>query len=286
MIEKKIPATPSATDTHSWDIDSDPHFYNYYKRESQSEQTIERFRVIQKKVLDVIETGIGTRHNLRVADIGCGAGTQSVMWAKLGHHVHGLDINKPLIDFARERVKQMTIDVEFCVGSATELPWSNESMDVCLAPELLEHVAEWQTCLDECARVIRPGGVLFVTTTNKLCPVQEEFNLPLYSWYPSVLKQHFLHLVATKRPELANYAKYPAVNWFSFYSLRSELASRGFSCCMDRFDMMDVANRTSVSKMMILAVRRYRLLRWLAHVATPYTMVIATKRGIQLNGAC
>jgi 2-polyprenyl-6-hydroxyphenyl methylase/3-demethylubiquinone-9 3-methyltransferase len=279
MIKKKIPAVPSTTDTDSWDNDSDPRFYNYYKTESESEPTIQRFRVIQKRVLDVIETGIGTRHDLRVADIGCGAGTQSVMWAKLGHHVHGLDINKPLIELARERVKQMAIDVEFHVGSATELPWSDESMDVCLAPELMEHVAEWQTCLDEFARVIRPRGVLFVTTTNKLCPVQEEFNLPFYSWYPSALKRHFVHLVATKRPELANYAKYPAVNWFSFYNLRSELASRGFSRCMDRFDVMDVANRTRIGKMMILAIRRYRLLRWLAHVATPYTMVIATKGG-------
>ena len=160
MIKKKNSTVPSTTGTDSWDHDSDPRFYEYYKRESESEHTIERFRTIQRMVLDVVESRIGTRYNLRVADIGCGAGTQSLMWAKLGHHVHGLDINKPLIELARERVTQTTIDVEFHVGSAAELPWDDESMDVCLAPELMEHIADWQTCLDEFARVIRPGGVL------------------------------------------------------------------------------------------------------------------------------
>jgi 2-polyprenyl-6-hydroxyphenyl methylase/3-demethylubiquinone-9 3-methyltransferase len=59
--------------------------------------------------------------------------------------------------------------------------WPNRSMDVCLVPELLEHVREWRECLADFARVLRPGGVLVLTTNNKLCPVQQEFNLPLYS---------------------------------------------------------------------------------------------------------
>jgi 2-polyprenyl-3-methyl-5-hydroxy-6-metoxy-1,4-benzoquinol methylase len=55
-------------------------------------------------------------------------------------------------------------------------------MDVCLLPELLEHVADWQSCLNEAARVLRPGGLLYLSTTNVLCPRQQEFNLPLYSF--------------------------------------------------------------------------------------------------------
>jgi 2-polyprenyl-3-methyl-5-hydroxy-6-metoxy-1,4-benzoquinol methylase len=103
-------------------------------------------------------------------------------------------------------------------------------MHVCLLPELLEHVVEWMACLKETARILRPGGVLFLSTTNKLCPSQQEFSLPLYSWYPRPLKRHFEKLAVTKRPELENFARYPAVNWFSFYSLRSELSRLGFDC--------------------------------------------------------
>ncbi len=62
---------------------------------------------------------------------------------------------------------------------------------------------------------MRPGGVLYLTTTSCLCPSQMEFRLPLYSWYPGFLKRRYERLAKTTRPELANFAIYPAVHWFS-----------------------------------------------------------------------
>src|SRR5205807_1840429 len=153
----------------------------------------------------------------------------------LGHKVRALDVNEPLIDLARRRAQGQGLDIAFEVGSATALPWAPASMDVCLLPELLEHVADWQACLREASRILRPGGLLYISTTNVLCPLQEEFNLPAYSWYPTSLKRHCERLAVTTRQSLANHAKYPAVNWFSFYSLRDWLTALDFKC-YDRFD--------------------------------------------------
>jgi SAM-dependent methyltransferase len=150
-------------------------------------------------------------------------------------------------------------------------------MHVCLLPELLEHVVEWMACLKETARILRPGGVLFLSTTNKLCPSQQEFSLPLYSWYPRPLKRHFEKLAVTKRPELENFARYPAVNWFSFYSLRSELSRLGFDC-WDRFDVMDLSLKGALARFVGSCIRGHTAARWLAHVATPGTTVFAVKR--------
>ena len=96
-----------------------------------------------------------TKPVLDVADIGCGAGTQSFLWAELGHNVHGLDVNQPLLEVARQRAGESRCSIDFQLGSATELPWADQSMDVCLLLELLEHVSEWQACLQEC--VARPA---------------------------------------------------------------------------------------------------------------------------------
>jgi ubiquinone/menaquinone biosynthesis C-methylase UbiE len=181
-----------------------------------------------------------------------------------------------LVELARERAASAGFVIDFRVGSAVELPWADESMDVCLVPELLEHVAEWKTCLHEFARILRPRGILFLTTTNKLCPIQQEFNLPLYSWYPAPLKRHFERLAVTTRLELANFAKYPAVNWFSFYSLRAALTSVGFQC-MDRFDVMDLTKKSTVARLLVSSVRAVTVLRWLAHIASPGTLVVAIK---------
>jgi SAM-dependent methyltransferase len=149
-------------------------------------------------------------------------------------------------------------------------------MDVCLVIELLEHVDDWERCLEEFARVLKPGGILFLTTSNKLCPIQQEFNLPLYSWYPTPIKHHFERLALTTHPQLANFAKYPAVNWFSFYGLRRVMASLGFRC-LDRFDVMDVSKKSAFERLVVSAVRGSAVCRWLAHVATEGTMIACVK---------
>ena len=260
----------------AWDHTSNEQFYDYYAEESQSEATLARFRAIRDCVLRVAAKNGGTGQALEVADIGCGAGTQSLVWSELAHRVHALDVNEPLLDLARQRATKQDYAIDFRLGSATKLPWANQSMNVCLLIELLEHVPEWEPCLDECARVLRPGGILVLTTSNKLCPVQAEFNLPLYSWYPAPLKRHFERLSVTTRPDLANYAKYPAVHWFTFYGLRAELAARGFSV-LDRFDVTNVGNKSPWIRALVYSICAFPPLRWLAHVATPGTMVIAIK---------
>ena len=260
----------------SWDHTTHADFFEYYARESETEATAQRFRRVQAVVLRIAaQTGLPPQ--LDVADIGCGAGTQARLWAECGHRVYGIDVNEPLIQLARDRAEKQGVDVRFEVGTATALPSADHTMDVCLLPELLEHVADWQSCLNEAARILRPGGILYLSTTNVLCPRQQEFNLPLYSWYPGPLKRYCEHIAVTSHPAIANFAKYPAVNWFSFYSLREFLLPLGFEC-LDRFDLIDPSQKGASAKIVLAFLRRSRLLRYLGHVATPGTALIAVKK--------
>ena len=249
-------------------------FFQYYAGQSQSDETIARFVTMRDLVLRALGRGHGP---LDVVDLGCGAGTQSFVWSQLGHRLHGLDINTKLIALGRERAGQAGLDIDFRVGSVTDLPWPDQSMDVCLSIELLEHVADWRRCLDEFTRVLRKGGALFLTTTNVLCPKQQEFDLPLYSWYPGRLKRHYERLAQTTRPELVTYATFPAVNWFSFYGLRRELGRRG-CICQDRFDLIDAASKATLKRMVLSVIRTLPPARLLAHVAIPSTWVLAIRR--------
>jgi len=258
-----------------WDHSSHEDFYSYYANESLSAATRERFQRVKDMMIRIAKQS-SSKERLTVADIGCGAGTQSVLWAADGHFVQGLDVNEPLIRLARERARDAGLDVSFEVGSATALPWKSGTIDVCLLPELLEHVADWQSCVREAARVLAPAGLLYLSTTNVLCPKQQEFNLPLYSWYPPALKRRCERLAVTTRPAIANYAKYPAVNWFSFYGLRRFLSPLGFRC-LDRFDVMDSSTKSRAQQAVIRALRDSPPLRFLAHVATPSTVVVAVK---------
>jgi 2-polyprenyl-6-hydroxyphenyl methylase/3-demethylubiquinone-9 3-methyltransferase len=100
----------------------------------------------------------------------------------------------------------------------------------------------------------------------------------MYSWYPRPLKRYCERLAITSRPGLANYATYPAVHWFSFYSLRRFLATLGFRC-MDRFDLVDERTKGTVGRLAIDTMRHFGPLRFLGHVASPFTSLVAVRTG-------
>src|SRR5262245_49952713 len=100
--DEKTNRIQSKTTSPAWDHGSHAEFFDYYANESLSPRAAERFRAIRDAILRVDPSKDG-RQPCDVADIGCGAGTQSMLWAELGHRVHGVDVNEPLLDLARER---------------------------------------------------------------------------------------------------------------------------------------------------------------------------------------
>ncbi|MFQ5784608.1 MAG: class I SAM-dependent methyltransferase [Alphaproteobacteria bacterium] len=269
-------AAAEADARDAWNHSTRDEFYRYYAAESLSEATMRRFLGVRDAVLK-LRGDDGADVSLDVVDIGCGAGASSLIWAELGHRVRGLDINEALVELARQRAREAGCEARFDVASATDIPWEDESADVCVVPELLEHVADWEGCLDEVARILRPKGILYLSTSSKLCPRQHEFNLPLYSWYPAPLKHRFERLAVTTRPALANYATYPAVNWFSFSGLRAALAARGFREFHDRFDSAALRDGGALRRGVLAAIRMSPVTRWLGYVATEGTIIIAVK---------
>jgi len=285
-------ASPRMSENHNrldsrpqLDHESNPDFFEYYERESASEETLARFRRTREKLLGLAERNRIPIIGLQVLDIGCGAGTQCRLWAEDGHQVHGLDVNGPLIELARQRASQAGLPITFELGTATNLPFANASMNVCLLPELLEHVVDWHACVDEAVRVLKPDGLLYLSTTNRLCPIQQEFNLPGYSWYPAFIKHKIEHLAVTTHPGLVNHAKYPAVHWFTSEQLSAYLSTRGMEC-FDRFAMVDESTLTRIRKLALTIAKSTALTRFIGYVFTPVTTLFAIKRsGHQRGGA-
>jgi ubiquinone/menaquinone biosynthesis C-methylase UbiE len=255
-----------------------PHdaFYKYYEQESLKSATLARFAATQSAVVRAARYFEIGPPPWQVADVGCGAATQCAIWAQQGHHVNGVDINEGLIELGKRRAAAAQLAMSLSAGSATALPWQDASMDICLCPELLEHVGDWEAVIKELIRVMKPGGILYLSTTNRLCPIQEEFDLPGYSWYPQALKRRYERLAVTTRPELVSHATYPAVHWFTYFGLRKYLLPHGFRC-LDRFDVAALSSRGVLAASVLKAVRNCYPIRWAAHVATPYTMIFAQK---------
>jgi 2-polyprenyl-6-hydroxyphenyl methylase/3-demethylubiquinone-9 3-methyltransferase len=252
-------------------------FIDYYERASASERATVRSERVRDCALLLARDAVHPQSVLKVADIGCGAGTQSLIWAAGGHRVAAVDVSEALIAIGRRRAEEKGLRVEFSVGSAQSLPFAAEQFDVVLMPELLEHVPDWENCLGEATRVLRPGGVLYVSTTNRLCPKQQEFELPLYSWYPRPIKRWCEGKALTTHPEWANHTRFPAVNWFTYFELRDWLSMRSVQT-LDRFDVMRQQHRRLLEGAVATMICRLPPLRWLAHVASEGTVIWGIKR--------
>ena len=254
-------------------------FIDYYERASASAATVNHFTRVRNCALRLRNLqGPATCKVFDVIDIGCGAGTQALVWAKLGHRVAALDASQGLLEIGVQRAKREGVYIAFCNGLAQSLPFADRSFDFVLVPQLLEHVEAWEACLSEAIRVLKPGGIVFVSTTNRLCPIQQEFSLPLYSWYPTAIKRWCVTKSLTTRPDWVNHTKFPAVNWFTYSELRQWFEARGFQT-MDRFDVLDIHRMGSCAKLIIAAIRSLSPIRLLAQCASRDTTLWGIKLG-------
>jgi 2-polyprenyl-3-methyl-5-hydroxy-6-metoxy-1,4-benzoquinol methylase len=95
-----------------------------------------------------------------VLDLGCGSGALLQRLAALGYsNLWGLDIAPPVS--AQPGLHYMTGDLDAC-----RMPLPDGSVQLAMAVEVLEHVENTGSLLDELARVLAPDGVLLVTTPN------------------------------------------------------------------------------------------------------------------------
>jgi O-antigen biosynthesis protein len=100
----------------------------------------------------------------RVLDLGSGEGFGAALLAPVARAVTGIDIDEQTVAHARANYA----GVDFCVGSATDLSaFADGAVDVVVAFEVIEHVAEQEQVLAEVARVLAPGGVLVMSTPER-----------------------------------------------------------------------------------------------------------------------
>ncbi|HWV96385.1 MAG TPA: bifunctional 2-polyprenyl-6-hydroxyphenol methylase/3-demethylubiquinol 3-O-methyltransferase UbiG [Xanthobacteraceae bacterium] len=103
---------------------------------------------------------------LRVLDIGCGAGLLCEPLARLGAQVIGVDPSESNIAAAKLHADRSHVSIDYRCTTLEEMD-PRERFDIVLAMEVVEHVVDVGAFLTRCASVLKPGGLMVVSTLNR-----------------------------------------------------------------------------------------------------------------------
>ena len=176
----------------------------------------------------------------RILVLGCGPHPQPAQILRdRGYEVTGVDPVESFVETARQYLGDSASVLH---GSAEAIPLPDGSQDIVVFESVLEHVESVAKSLEAIYRVLAPGGVLYMTTTNRhrfsLKGRNGEYNVRFYNWFPRLVKEGYILEHLHYRPDLANYTERPAVHWFSFADLCSRGRDAGFAKFYSHVDLM------------------------------------------------
>ena len=104
---------------------------------------------------------------LRVLDIGCGGGLLAEPMARLGASVTGIDVTAPAIAVASAHATAMHLAIDYRTITVEDLASTDAQFDVIYASEVIEHVADRPAFIGAIANMLKPNGVVVITTINR-----------------------------------------------------------------------------------------------------------------------
>ena len=103
-----------------------------------------------------------------VLEVGCGAGVDLARFARGGALVTGVDVAQSAIDLARANFAQQGLVGEFHVADGERLPFADDTFDLVYAHGVVQYTADPQRLVDECRRVVKPGGEAIFQVYNRI----------------------------------------------------------------------------------------------------------------------
>jgi SAM-dependent methyltransferase len=104
----------------------------------------------------------------QVLEVGCGAGVDLARFARGGADVTGVDVAASAIALARANFDQQQLRGRLEVADAEHLPFADATFDLVYAHGVVQYTANPQALVDECYRVLRPGGTAIFQVYNRV----------------------------------------------------------------------------------------------------------------------
>ncbi|MEQ1871129.1 MAG: class I SAM-dependent methyltransferase [Vicinamibacterales bacterium] len=103
-----------------------------------------------------------------VLEVGCGAAIDLARFAKGGAIATGVDLTESAIALAKANFEQQGLHADLRVANGEQLPFPDNSFDYVYAHGVVQYTANPQALVDECRRVLKPGGIALFQVYNRI----------------------------------------------------------------------------------------------------------------------
>ncbi len=113
----------------------------------------------------VVERDLGDLRGLRVLELGCGTGRQTLAMARRGAQITAIDQSSGMLEKAIAKSKEFSIDYQ-AHDLDTQLPYAPETFDRVVSFLVLEHIVKLEPFFAQCARVCKKTGFIYFTVMH------------------------------------------------------------------------------------------------------------------------
>ena len=160
------------------------------------------------------------RAKQNVLDVGCGTGVVAITAARIGAHVHGVDLTPELLERARENARVANVEIDFREGDAEALRFDDATFDMVLSQFGHMFAPRPDIAIAEMLRVLKPGGTIAFAT-----------------WPPELLIGSSFKLVSSYMPPPPPGVS-PPPQWGDVATVRDRLGSAAKDILFDRACML------------------------------------------------
>jgi SAM-dependent methyltransferase len=142
-------------------VDAQKRFWNWHWQHWKERKVLNDWTERRAQEFEGLIQKLGMQ-NPRILDLGCGLGWFTERLANFGE-AHGIDLSPGAIAAARTRRP----DITYIVGNVYDAPLPTEYFDLVISQEVIAHVDDQTRYIRRAAEVLKPGGYLIISTSNK-----------------------------------------------------------------------------------------------------------------------
>lgn len=174
--------------------------------------------------------------NARVLEIGAGAGGKGIAYAQAGMQITSLDVDVAALQMGADAARRTGAAMDFLAGDGARLPFRADAFDAVLLDSVIEHVSDPLALLQECQRVLKRGGTVFVVFPPFFGPLSGHIDdyilIPWFHLLPrDIVRRTLLSIdrrIGFLTPRDA-YAVYATLNRLTMLGFKRAARRAGFS---------------------------------------------------------